>query len=299
MFERILIYIKERFPLAHILSGLFWTITYFLAIEMANEGSEFKFNDTIFRASLTVVLVLLLLRIMDEIKDYEDDLIHAPENPLPRGIVKFGDLKILSIPIILAIFLLNMGNTATSIGAISLFTYCTLMFKWFFIKDRIRASLPLALITHNPIILVIYFYLFMAATRSNPQVDLFSALVAIPLALNLTNWEISRKITSKEDKNTGATYSGIWGFKNSIFVALAIQVIIVGGVTAFLTHITASPILITIYIAISLIISYQYVLYMTKKVTLLKISKKRPMRPYAELFSFIANASIIVAYIVQ
>lgn len=161
-------------------------------------------------AAVTISLGSLLLRIMDELKDYEDDKKNFPQRALPRGAVHIADLKVLMIVVAIAMLGLNLFHPWAAIGVIVLLFQSWLMLKWFFAENKIRSSLPLALATHHPIVLTYYIYLAMIYFLFHPFYS--ASLFIIPgSALLFTHWEVSRKMRSTSGEDAYTTYTKLWG----------------------------------------------------------------------------------------
>ena len=70
---------------------------------------------------------------------------------------------IVAVSVLLNVFFMN------NIGwFLFLYIYGTLMSFWFFKRDKIQNSLPLALVTHNPVMMIFesLYYLFLFATST-------------------------------------------------------------------------------------------------------------------------------------
>ena len=66
-------------PLQQTSSGIILAISFFMALA---GPTMFSYRDnTLITAAESLFLFMILIRIMDEYKDYEDDLINYPESP--------------------------------------------------------------------------------------------------------------------------------------------------------------------------------------------------------------------------
>lgn len=162
--------------------------------------------------ALSTLLLVYLLRVFDEIKDYPTDKVNFPDRPLVKGVVSRRDINILVAVLIGVIFLLQIPFLGRPVipAFLIVFAFCLLMFKWFFAEKAIRRSLPLALITHNPVVYLLQLYTlsFFASFSSAPP-----AAIAYLVGEGLTGtaWEISRKIRGTSQEDTYTTYSKLWG----------------------------------------------------------------------------------------
>ena len=111
-----------------------------------------------------------------------------------------------------------------------LYTYGSLMAIWFFQKYKIQKSLPLALVTHNPVqfIMNIYIISFTIIKYNSilpegskiPAVDLINAFACFTLYFPALYWEVSRKIRAPQDETEYVTYSKLFGYKKAANFAL-------------------------------------------------------------------------------
>jgi 4-hydroxybenzoate polyprenyltransferase len=161
---------------------------------------------------------------MDEFKDYEDDKINFPGRPLPSGRVFKNDLKILIFAIYSMLIFFNAAFPLMMLGTLMIFGYSFFMYKWFFIEKKMRKNLPLAFISHHPIILFYYLYIVLSwMTQHQLTLEFFpldTVFIFLPLLLVFTCWELSRKIKKPSEENQYTTYSKIFGMKESIVLCL-------------------------------------------------------------------------------
>lgn len=174
------------------------------------------------------VLMNLLLRAMDEIKDYKTDVINFPSRPLVVGLITHKDLYILITMIVGSLIVLQVpfvGRPVIAAFAAAI-VFSFLMFKWFFAEDRIRASLPLALVTHHPVVFLFQLYTLSFFMGTHP-----GGLGGLPphamafifgIATSATAWEISRKMRGTAQEDTYTTYTKIWGIVPAGLVLIAL-----------------------------------------------------------------------------
>ncbi|MFA5659489.1 MAG: prenyltransferase [Oscillospiraceae bacterium] len=218
MLKRLHIYFKEMYPLTmrFILGIIVFGEIYFILL--LNYGvTSFNIGIQEFVGSFTVFGFLMFLRIADDFKDYKTDCILFPERPLPGGKVYKKDLAIALAVIITAMTVLNLIFMNNPLLYAFLMLYGILMSVWFFKKSKIQKSLPLALITHNPVQLIMNIYIisFTCIKYQLNPFSLTSFLVAMTLYFPALIWEISRKIRAPEDETDYTTYSKLFGYKKS------------------------------------------------------------------------------------
>lgn len=168
--------------------------------------------------SFTVFSFLLWLRIADDFKDYELDCRLFASRPLPSGRVHKKDLKIFVTVLISITLLLNFFFMKNFVFCFILYTYGSLMAVWFFQKHKIAKSLPLALVTHNPVQVLINVYVisYTIMKYNLPIFDLTNVMAVMTLYFPALIWEVSRKIRAPKEETEYVTYSKLFGYKASI-----------------------------------------------------------------------------------
>jgi len=232
MLKRWMIYFKEMYPLSSwvgtFLCG-FMVLT--VAWRLGRIDQPFEWHTLL--ACVGLCFFSLLLRVMDEFKDYELDVRLFPDRPLPSGRVLKSDLKVLGwvcVGVSTAVSVWNLDVLSLALGVL---LYSFLMLVWFGLEKQIRASLPLALVTHHPIVLFHFMYLLFASMTTPTATQ--DAYYLLPICFMFTNWEISRKIKQPRDENAYVTYSKIWGPRLAVLITLVFQAI-VAATSLFLLH---------------------------------------------------------------
>ncbi len=231
MLKRLNIYFKEMYPIIPrlFLGALIFLEIYFIVL--LNHGvTEFNIGIQEVVCAFTVFSFLCWLRIADDFKDYELDCRLFKERPLPSGRVKKSDLKIFVSILITFTLIINFIFMNNFLFCLFLYTYGSLMAVWFFQKHKIQNSLPKALVTHNPVqmIMNIYIISFVVIKYKIPALDLTNILAAFTLYFPALIWEVSRKIRAPEDETEYVTYSKLFGYKkavNFVFIVTWIDII--------------------------------------------------------------------------
>jgi len=168
--------------------------------------------------SFTVFSFLLWLRIADDFKDYELDKRLFSFRPLPSGRVTKTDLRIFATILISFTLLINFLFMKNFIFCFILYTYGSLMAVWFFQKHKIAKSLPLALVTHNPVQIILNIYVISYAIMKYklPVFDITNLMAVMTLYFPALIWEISRKIRAPKEETEYVTYSKLFGYKKCI-----------------------------------------------------------------------------------
>lgn len=231
MLGRLKVYFKERYPIVPrlVLGGIVFCEIYFIIL--LNYGvTDFQLGIQEFVGAYTVFAFLLWLRVADDLKDYETDKRLFPDRPLPSGRVFKKDIVISCIVIEFIAVVLNLIFMNNLLFFSILYAYGYLMSKWFFKKKVIQPSLPLALVTHNPVQMFVNVYIisFTVIKYGLQPISLISVMALWTLYFPALIWEVSRKIKAPRDENDYTTYSKLFGYKKStIFVMILTLVDIV------------------------------------------------------------------------
>ena len=179
---------------------------------------------------VSLFCLMLMLRLMDEIKDSNTDRMLFPDRPLPSGRVHLRDLQATLAVVILLYLAVNLSFGLVLWTAIGVLGYALLMFRYFFMPQLIRRSLLLALLTHNPVVPLMLLHCVAIALASQAyegaqlRWDLIAPFIVMMWA-PLLAWEISRKIRAPQEETEYVTYSRVLGLHGAISLALAIQAI--------------------------------------------------------------------------
>lgn len=288
MLKRIAIYLNEMFPfssfLGSILTAVAIQLTY-LRLYDVRPGSYVYLAIP----GLVLTFVSLLIRVMDEFKDYQDDLTNFPDRPLPSGRVKKSDLIALGFFCVFMVIFLSLTSIKLLVWGLITLGFTFLMLKWFFIESIMRKSLPLAFITHHPIVLFNFVYLLIACTQMNQNVTMDKAWLILPLCLIFTNWEVERKIRAPEQETTYTTYSKIFGPRPAILIALVLQAIFI-TTTIVILGILQSPLWLR-----GVFITSQIILVAPAAYFLVTLKLRRPLKPYSEAQILTVIITLLIA----
>ncbi len=217
--KRLSIYFKEMYPLVPRLAlGFVVFLEIYFILLLNNDITSFSLGVQELVGGFTIFSFLLWLRVADDFKDFEHDCRLFPTRPLASGRVKKSDLKILLFVVISITVALNFMFMNNVIFFVFLYTYGFFMAMWFFQKHKIQKSLPLALITHNPVQLIINLYVisFTVIKYGLPAFSIYNLLLMFTLYFPALIWEISRKIRAPKDENEYVTYSKLFGYKKAV-----------------------------------------------------------------------------------
>jgi hypothetical protein len=220
-FKRLFLWSIERFPPIQILAAfLTFSIT-----TLPIHGSRERFLAT---GTFIVYSILLILRILDEHKDYQSDLIAHPKRVLQSGVVSLSDLRRLGLVFglscltVVAVYFLKIE---VLISGFFLVTWIVLMTAEFFIKNWISKRLLIYSLSHlllSP--LLIYFCATLVGTQYN-QYLVFMMLLSFFAAFS---YEVARKSKGLDEQNPHElNYVGVYGSKTSMFLLFAVNLALI------------------------------------------------------------------------
>ena len=228
MLKRLNIYFKERYPIIpRLVLGLIVFFEIYFIVLLNNGVIKFKIGIQEIVGSFTVFAFLFWLRVADDLKDYETDKKLFKERPLPSGRVKIKDVVIICAIIQAIAIILNLIFMNNIVFLAILYVYGYLMSKWFFQKSKIQPNLMLAVITHNPVQMIVNLYIisFTCIKYSLNPFSLTTIMALFTLYFPALIWEIARKIKAPKDENDYTTYSKLFGYKKATKFILVITIV--------------------------------------------------------------------------
>jgi len=228
MLKRLQIYFKEMYPFFPRLLLGFIVFGEIYFILLLNYGvTDFSLGIQEIVGGITVFGFLMFLRIADDFKDYESDKKLFPHRAFPSGKVYKKDLNTVVAIDLAVLTILNAIFMNNLLFYLFLMTYGILMSLWFFQKHKISKSLPLALVTHNPVQMVLNLYIisFCCIKYSLQPFTFTSFLVLMTLYFPALIWEIARKIRAPKDETEYTTYSKLFGHKKATLFILVLTLV--------------------------------------------------------------------------
>jgi UbiA prenyltransferase family len=204
--RRLHAYTRERFPLAPyaLATALFFLSAYLSARGLAGRPTVFGAEAVI--GLVTVFLLFLQLRIVDEFKDERFDAEHYPERPVPRGLVTLAELRALGVVTVAVQIVLNalLGvRILLLVSGVLLFTALTA--REFFIGERLRRNFLYYTLAHMAVLPVLACYAYGLAVLSggDPAFDpAFVFFLALSYLAGLL-LELARKTRAPEAERAG------------------------------------------------------------------------------------------------
>lgn len=247
--------------------------------------------------SLSMLLFSLQLRACDELKDEESDRANFPNRPLVTGVATATDVRVLLAACASALIALNAPffnrpAIATMFAVVMIYSF--LMWRWFFAEKTIRASLPLAFLTHHPIVFLFQFYLlafFSDSIGALFQHPLHAYAFVFGVAFAGTAWEISRKIRGTLDETDYATYSKVWGAVPAALVLAAVVTASLGSAFSGIHGQTLGPVVRTVW-ALPMIGAVRVILRLARFVR--NPLKTPPLKAMVESYSMLLLCAALV-----
>ena len=192
---------------------------------------------------IVTFLQFLMVRIVDEFKDYEEDCKYRPYRPVPRGLIKLKELKILFIICIILQLILTITCSQNGIlYLIILWVFFALMSKGFFIKKILDKHLLLEVTLDELILPIMILYLanFIAQIYLNYNSSADFAITNSIIFVDPNVWkilvmayiiswivEVARKIRCKEDEEEGVkTYTAVLGIGKAMILIFVLETLL-------------------------------------------------------------------------
>jgi hypothetical protein len=213
---RLFAWSHERFPAAHgalflilyataLLFGRFLTTDGPLSVDPLLDGAGF----------LAAWAFFLMLRVFDEHKDFDLDLLNHPERVLQSGLITLGHLKVLGVVAIVLQLAVTLGfdgglGPATGAWAVVI-VWSSLMAKEFFVGEWLEKQLVLYALSH--MVVMPMALVWMAGLGATPDMlPVTVGLLALLSFLSGAAFEVTRKTRGpEEERDTIQSYSRVFG----------------------------------------------------------------------------------------
>lgn len=223
---RLLTYQKERFPVA--VHGLLIAAFSFSAIGFSrvSRGAEgfipWQHYVLCLFSNLTI---FFLLRVADEYKDNQSDIALRPYLPVPRGLVKLGELRNLAFVLLGIVLLANVWLVPQLLPFLMVSLLCLLLMRYeFFAGHWLNANMGWYMITHMFIIPLTdiyassYDWRLAGVAPSSALVWFFGVSYLNGMVL-----EMGRKLRPIANEEPGVqTYTKLWGLKRGPLIWIGI-----------------------------------------------------------------------------
>lgn len=228
--ERWMTYFQERFPF-----GTMVSLVLGLSISGIYLHSNVFMPLPFLISFIGIFLFLALLRLMDEVKDFDKDCIAHRERPLPRGLIKKEEAATMVDMVLLCMFAYSMLiwvflQGVAALAYVGLIVYLQLMYKEFGIGKWLNNRPVFYAISHQLVIFPVAFFLVSVA---HPSYIFAASTWSFGLMLlgAFFCYEICRKLDPHAHPVL-ATYIHFYGFRKTFELALLVLALSAMGALA-------------------------------------------------------------------
>ena len=239
-FKKWYTYQKERFPVLmygiYIFAIVFSTYCFVSSLSLhdyqllhligKNKPFEFEWN-VVGIMFIVAFLQFLMVRIVDEFKDYEEDCKYRAYRPVPRGLISLKELRVLFIICVIIQFSITAIFCANAIPfLIIVWIFFAIMSKSFFIKKIVEKHVLLEVALDEILMPVLVIYLSIFPLKQIITDKYFYLFLFMTYVIS---WivEIARKVRCKEDEEKGVkTYTAVFGIKKATLLLSALEIIL-------------------------------------------------------------------------
>lgn len=242
------LWFNERYGLKNIIG---FTLLYYVCASTGRAEQDLSLFQWVDILNLIAVnAYFLMLRVLDEHKDYEIDCLHHQERVLQRGLTNLGQLKIVGgLCLVIQIawnYQLDPQFSQLSWLWLTAIAYTTLMTKEFFCKEWLEQRLWLYGLSHMLVMVPVTLWI---CQLTNPNYDL---ALTVPLVATATLVffggalaEVSRKVRAPEEEREGVdSYTKNLGIKTTMGVLVFIAFMLAFPVASLLLTVTYSLLLL-------------------------------------------------------
>jgi 4-hydroxybenzoate polyprenyltransferase len=217
-----LIYLKERSPLPVLLLLATGMIAY--PMLLIGKMNWFTFLGTI----LINVFIFIMMRLGDELKDFEKDKIMNPTRPLPRGLILVSEMQNLFYAIYLILIIASgilltynklLGFSMLAVTS----TLAYLMYKEFYYGHKLEERPFLYALTHQIIVFPLYAWAGLTYLPELKGNELFLLWVLANFGTSFT-YEICRKLDPNAHE-LAKTYAHHYGRPVTVIMCLILILI--------------------------------------------------------------------------
>ncbi len=291
-------YQKERFPV--LMFGIYILSIVIAVFSFGNFNNNETINyTTIVPMFLVAFLQFLMVRIVDEFKDYEEDCKYRSYRPVPRGLITLHELKVLFIICVILQFTITIlyGNGIISIILLGImWLYFVIMSEGFFIKSFLDKHILIEVWLDEIMMPIMIAFLLTFTPYMNDNASIFMILpnANVPVYMSLSNAkyllamsyivscivEVARKIRAKEQEEKGVkTYTAVFGIPKAILLLTTLEAIL--SITQYL--ILRNMLLPIMFCIPVIIINILFVVYKNKQ--------------FAKGVELLANIFIMLVYL--
>jgi 4-hydroxybenzoate polyprenyltransferase len=246
------------------------------------------------------VLITLLLRVYDELKDVEVDLRlgragdpRYKDRAIVTGHILPEDLIALRWWVTALIIAINLplGVPYPLLAFTGLFGVTWLSFKWFF-WPAVSKNLLLAFATHNPMTLLVFAYVLALYVHDfgTAGLSLDALWLALAFWLPMAAWETSRKVRRPEDETDYQTYSKLLGWKLAGALPAAFAVGAAASMIAVARATGLSPIFMVIVAVTAAVFVAACLRFLLRPST-----ASSNLKPYSEIYMIVSTVGLMIS----
>ena len=242
-------WMRERFPPSHAVLFVVLYFTASLSAQALVRTGTVRIRLADAASCVAAYAFFLMLRIFDEHKDYEADVVNHPDRALQRGWITLGHLRLIGAIAIATQAVVSISRDS-GFGPITFWWliamgWSLLMAKEFFVSNSLRPRLMLYAATHMLVMPLIMMWLAQMGTYGLPLPGSIVWLALLSFASGFA-FEVARKTKAPADERPGVdSYSQILGVSGaarltSAFLAVSaavgtvLAVLIAGGIVAWI-----------------------------------------------------------------
>lgn len=216
---------KERFePWSHMTMILVFLFAHILVVNPVKTIFASSLNEIML--GIGVVAFYFKLRLYDEVKDYDLDVVINKTRPLPRGLLTHKDMyRGMAVCILIELVCFSIMGLNSLITAIIAILYSLIMYKEFFIPEKIRPFLTTYALVHTIVTTFLSFAIFSFLTQASlielvKEPSLVSFAFANWLLFNI--FEFGRKtFATIEERQNVDTYSSLFGRVGAVMLVVS------------------------------------------------------------------------------
>ncbi|MFT7621314.1 MAG: hypothetical protein ACI9WU_000475 [Myxococcota bacterium] len=223
-------YLAERFPVGAYLVLIGAMVAAASASASAATGAVVVLNWAQGLGTITLLLGFFVLRVFDEHKDYDRDLVAHPDRVLSRGLITLADLRRAGIAAVAVQLVLTVPfGVPGLLWLLAYLAFAVAMRFEFGVGRWLNQHLVLYAITHNPIVALMMAY---AVVISGGIVVLEGPVLWWLLTASCTSlgFEVGRKLRAPADEREAQdTYTQALGIPRAVAFLIGVEVLSVAA----------------------------------------------------------------------
>lgn len=235
----LLAWARERFPLRNALFfAVFYVTTLAVARRTAASDGPLAAEPRDAAGFAALWAFFLVLRIMDEHKDFDADAVAHPERILQRGLVTLGDLRAVGAIALAPQLAVNAwydgGVGVATRWWLAALGWSLLMAREFFVRRWLRARIMTYALSHMLVMPLLVGWIAALGAQGAPPARATLAAAALAFAGGLA-LEMARKLRAPPDERPMAdSYTGALGIRTATATLIVVLTATSGAVIAVL-----------------------------------------------------------------